>query len=340
MSLSNDRLYTDQGISLIAAFLEKIQATTITAVNETIGKWIWRHQGRFHSGLLVCLSPNGVVDQVISKTEQIAIARRIGLIVLDTHLIYRSDFSVEQIPGAHYPLCLRPSEPDGVYPSFKAIITNTADELQRHLGRMKRVNKPIIAQPFLNLPSLVIHGARTVSGENIGMKSFVVERKFEGVALTLRPARLDPEMRRKCIAFTDAFDLVGNYHFDFLWDPDTDECFFLEINHRFGGTTAKVCACGYDEPAFALRAFGFDVISTDTMRDVTVSNKQALLKFIYYTLTNRMTRLDYPEASKKERILETMGLLLFNTDEIFSFRDIRGTAAFYLGNIKTRLGLK
>jgi len=337
MSLSNNRLYTDQGISLIAAFLEKIQATTITAVNETIGKWILRHEKRFHSGLLVCLSPNRVVDRVISKTEQIAIARRTGLRVLDTYIIHGSDFAVQQIPQAHYPLCLRPSEPDGVYPSFKVIITNTADEMQRHLRKMERVSKPIIAQPFRKLPNLVIHGARTVSGENIGMKAFLVERKFEGVTLTLRRTELDSMLKKRCILFTNLFELVGNYHFEFLYCHETKESYFLEINHRFGGTTAKVFACGYDEPALALKAFGLDTKVSNTIRDVRVSNKQALLKYIYVALKNRLTPLDYPEETKIKRILMALVALLFFKDEVFSFRDIRGAFALYFGNLRKRL---
>jgi carbamoylphosphate synthase large subunit len=169
------------------------------------------------------------------------------------------------------------------------------------------------------------------------MQAFLVERKFEGVTLTIRPTNLDRNLCEKCIAFTDEFGLTGSYHFEFLFDPGTRDTYFLEVNSRLGGTTAKAYACGYDEPLFALQAYGVRCNNQTQLTYTTVSSKQALLKYMYYTLMNRLTLLDYPLESKLARMMRALWGLFVYRDDVFNVRDIPGSLTLYAANLKGKI---
>jgi hypothetical protein len=201
----------------------------------------------------------------------------------------------------------------------------------------------------MHLPNLVVHGARTVDGDSIGLQGFLVERKFEGVTLTIHPANLEKNFLEKCVQFTDYFNVTGNYHFEFLMDKKNNSIFFLELNNRLGGTTAKVFALGYDEPLLALQSYGVLPTSPETgnqrrativhrpLTNVTVSSKQALLKYFYYTIRGRLTLIDYPSEAVLVRIVRTVYGFLRYRDDIFMLRDIKGSMALYFGNLKSKI---
>jgi hypothetical protein len=230
---------------------------------------------------------------------------------------------------------------------------------------MQKIDGPIVAQPFMHLPNLVVHGARTVNGNSIGLQGFLVERKFEGVTLTIRPINVERDFLDKCVQFTDYFNVIGNYHFEFLVDKKNGSSYFLELNNRLGGTTAKVFACGYDEPLLVLQSYGVLPTSPETsdqqpatsnqkpassntqpativhrpLTNVTVSSKQALLKYFYCTVRGKLTPLDYPSEPSLLRIAKTIYGFFRYKDDVFMLRDIRGSLALYLGNLKNTIPL-
>ena len=330
--LPRNDLHTEQGLRAILGFLIKFKASGVACIDENIARWLNDQRVNIPEEIYFWLPPNTMLENVLDKAVQIEAARRTGLTVLPTYLF--SDLEdAEKVAPEDFPICLRPSISGGTSPSFKAKNINSLLELQTFLLSHK-IREPIIGQPFKKLPNLVVHGSRLINGETMGLQGFLVERKFEGVTLTIRPVSLEDEFKEQCIAFTEIMDLVGPYHFEFLFNKDHKDYYFLEINHRFGGTTSKVLACGYDEPAYALQAYGIDIPITETIKNITVSNIKALVKSSLYALTGRLTSLDYPEESKVHRVWFTLKSLILCKDEIFAWDDLQGTIAFYLGKYK------
>jgi hypothetical protein len=335
-SLPREALFTAAGVKIIADFLESYEATGLMCIDEKITVWLNTHRLRFPSRLQWWIPPTATVNRVLSKIDQIETASKVGFDLLPTYYFTPGD-ALPSIPAGHFPLCLRPSQPNSTSPAFKVRNVDSRAEIEVFLNSLETVEDPLIGQPFTNLPNLVVHGARSVSGETFGMSGFLVARKFQGVTLTIRPYELTGEMERKCRAFTDDLGLVGNYHFEFLLDPATGRACFLEVNYRFGGTTAKVMACGYDEPAWAIQSFGVKAVVRLRVKPVTASSKQALVKSLLCALKNELTALDYPVESKLRRVLYSLyGLLVFR-DDILCLDDLKGVFGFYLGNIKTKL---
>ena len=329
--LSREDLYNSRGLSFITQFLEEFGASGLTCIDENIAQWLNREHLQLPDGVALWLPPNEMLQRVLDKVAQIEAARQVGLSVLPTYL-FSGGNSIDKIPADHFPLCLRPSMPGSVKPSFKAFTVASLAELRSHLQTFE-ILAPIIGQPFVQLPNLIVHGARNCFGKIFVVKGFIADRKFEGLALTLRPVMLSEGFLDKCNAFIEKIALVGHYHFDFLVDDQSGEIYFLEINHRFGGTTAKALACGYQEPLYALQAQGIDVSVDASVNHVTVSNIKALCKSALYAMTGRLTSLDYPEESTMKRIWSTLQCLALCRDEVFAWDDLHGTAIFYFGNI-------
>ena len=335
-TLAPEKLYKTDGIQIINEFLIKFKASGIICINERIACWLNDHSRVFPPDVALWLPPNGTIRDLLSKKRQIEIAREVGLDILPTHLINRDETTLNSIALEDFPLCLRPTEGGTVKPAFKVHLAYSPAELKKYIASRQKIEKPIIAQPFMNLPNLVVHGARTTSGETIGLQAFLVERKFEGVTLTIRPVNLERDLRSKCIEFTNRFNLTGNYHFEFLIDKNSGSVYFLELNSRLGGTTAKVYACGYDEPMLALQAYGIKGKAWGKPQDITVSSKEALLKYLYYTLANRLTPLDFPDEPGPIRMFKTLLGLFWYRDDVFNSGDVKGSISFYLGILRVR----
>lgn len=339
-TLPPQKLYTADGIEIISEFVKKFRASGLICVNEGTACWLNGHRQLIPSDVAIWLPPNGTIKNVLSKQRQIKIAREVGFHVLPTYFIDEAGKTISSISPEHFPLCLRPTQEGTVKPVFKVHLVYTPGELKRYIASLQKIEKPIVAQPLMTLPNLVVHGARTISGRTIGVQGFLVERKFEGVTLTICPTDLGKELGKKCIEFTNLFNLVGNYHFEFLVDQNNGSIYFLELNSRLGGTTAKVYASGYDEPLLALQAYGIPGRNQKKISNVVVSSKQALLKYFYYFLKGRLTPLDYPEEPNIIRLMKTTYAFLRYRDDVFTLGDIRGSFALYLGNVKGFLSSK
>ena len=355
VALPSEQLYTPEGIKLINDFLIRFCATGITCISETVACWINDNRGTLPPEVAVWLPSNRTIKDLTSKLNQIEVARKVGFDVLPTYLINENPETSNRIPKSHFPLCLRPDDPATVAPVFKVHLVHSQLELINYVKSMQKMDRPIVAQPFMPLPNLVVHGARTVNGNSIGLQGFLVERKFEGVTLTIRPAHLEKDFLDKCVQFTEVFNLTGNYHFEFLVDRTNGSVYFLELNNRLGGTTAKVFALGYDEPLLALQSYGVLPAPPKTTnqqpatsnkqpstfdyrpKNKIVSSKQALLKYFYYTLRGRLTPLDYPSEPSVVRIAKTIYGFLKYKDDVFTLRDIKGSMALYFGNLKSKI---
>jgi hypothetical protein len=364
VTLPTNKLNTPDGIQIIKEFLIRSCATGITCVAESVACWLNDHRHMFPDEVAIWLPTNETIKNLISKQKQIEIAREIGFKVLPTYLIDKKFETGDHIPREDFPLCLRPDDPASVTPVFKAHLVHSRGDLIEYVKSMRKIDGPIVAQPFMHLPNLVVHGARTVSGDSIGLQGFLVERKFEGVTLTIRPINLKKDFLDKCAEFTNRFNVMGNYHFEFLVDNGNNgSIYFLELNNRLGGTTAKVFALGYDEPLLALQSYGVlptspstinhqpssivqrlktsieqpSTIANRPLTHVTVSSKQALLKYFYCTVRGRLTPLDYPSEPTLIRLAKTTYGFFKYRDDVFMLCDIRGSLALYLANLKNAI---
>lgn len=339
--LSSALLFRDKGILELKGFLEKFEADVLSCVDDKVACWLSDNTAVFDAKPALALPPSGMIRKILSKRFQNQLAAKVGFTVLPEYIIDKYNKESLSIHARHFPLCLRPSESAHVHPGFKVEQVRSSGQLDEFL-RTKDIHEKgaIIAQPYKNLPNLVVHGIRTKTGDVRRLSSFLVEKKFEGVTLTIRPYPVGSGLLDKCAQFVESAGLTGNFHFEFLFDPGTREAFFLEINLRFGGTTAKVLACGYDEPMYALEAYGLSQAGKGIhLKNRIVSNKQALVKYMAKAAAGKLSPLDYPDEPLSGRIAAGIKGLFCFRDEVICLDDWKGSLSLYLGNILAQFNL-
>jgi len=325
-------LGTPLGLAILIDFLKQTNAQALLPFWDPQMIWLAANQESLPPGCKLLSTGTEALERVLSKHLQLPIAQRSGFSILPTWELSRHD-DVSRIDRSAYPICLRPSAPRDVNPSFKVEVLRSPSALDAFLAHRTWGPEPLLAQPFVSLPSAVIHGVRSESGELLALQAFVAPLKFEGISLTLRPLPLDAHIAECCRKFVDEAGVTGPFHFDLLYSVGNRGFYYLEINVRLGGTTDKVCTLGFDEPLLALSAYGFDVqVRPYCPANGRIAiNRKALLKHITSLARGNLSPLDYPFSSPVRHLLLSLGSFLWGRDSIASLRDLRGTWFFYLG---------
>ena len=331
---------TEPGISHIGVILDRYQDVSLTTISESMAGWLALNRNELTSCTHLLLQDKEDVTRILSKEHQAEAAKKAGLALLDTYYLTGEAQILSSIRKEDYPLCIRPSGPGSVRPSFKVEIVPDRTSLETFMAHRTYAGQGIMAQPFLNVPNLVVHGSRSLDGQTIGLQGFLVERKFEGLTLTIRPFDLPGHFLSKCVKFTEIMGIYGPYHFEFLYDRATETNWFLEVNARLGGTTAKVYALGYDEPGYLLQAWGCPVAVKNQVRNRTAASKLALLKYLLFTLKGKMTPLDYPQNEGRiQRVMMAIKGLVLYADDILGLKDVKSALSMYLGSLRGKFGL-
>ncbi len=318
------------GLQRILDYARRVHADSIVALSERHIRWLAAERHFIEPHFKLLLPSLESLNLLRTKEGQIDLAKQSGLAVLPTHLL-RSAGDVASIPAEDYPVCLRPSDAEGVHPSFKVEICSLPSELRARIAGLQ-IQQPLIAQPFKILPNLLVHMARSESGAILRQSAFLVDRKFEGLALRLRRTDLSPALAAKLADYSRRANLIGPFHFDLLYDPGRNEEIFLEVNPRLGGTTDKVLWFGHDEAALCFDAYGFVLppsLRSFSARRSTVVNKRTIVKHLLYCLSSRLGPLDYPDCGAFHSALASLRDLVLARDSVWDWKDWRGSVAFH-----------
>ncbi|MDY0131691.1 MAG: hypothetical protein RBR53_03390 [Desulforegulaceae bacterium] len=334
--IPQDLVFSDKGIELIKESLNEQRKYFLISTSEKISGWLYKSETLGDGFFEVLFSEN--MDNILSKTKQLETARKSGLNLLPTFYITKDKKSYSTIPESNYPLCLRPSELDSVKPGFKVLIIKNQDEMENYIKGLEKLNSHLLAQPFMDVPNLVVHGSMDKLGNVFGLEGFIVKNKFEGVSLTIQKYKIDKSLKEKCKKFVQSMDVYGPFHFEFLYDEVKNKNWFLEINNRMGGTTAKVFSLGYDEPAYILKSMGVNISADLKISSEVSSNKAGLIKYLLNIISNRLSPLDYSDKSLKiEKIVFALKGLFFFKDDILSLKDLKSISSFYKALIYEKL---
>ena len=319
------RLSTPEGLARIVEYAASVGAGVLAADISVDRGYLIEHRAALEKTCrLVAPTADGRAIEG-DKVRQIELARAVGFPVLPTWLL-RCPADLDAIPDEAFPICVRPQNLR-LSPWFKVLVMHDRAALRVRLEATDFAGTAIIAQPFLNVPNLKVHGVRSVSGEILALRAFCVSRKFQGVTLSLQPARLPDAIAQSSREFVERCGVVGCFQFDLLWSQDA--AYFLEINPRPGGTTDKVRWLGFDEPSLTLAAYGFRGPAEQPPAPApafrTVVSKRTVLKHIAAAARNELTELDYPGGSRLRHILQSCRELVWAKDSVFDWRDLRGS---------------
>ncbi len=324
-------LYDSKGIQWINQIARQVDAQAIAAVSDSLNLWLSRSRSNDVLEPVPLTSGPIVLENLSSKEYQNRLARKHGLTVLDSWYMTCPD-DVSSIPENAYPVCIRPSDPNLIRPSFKALVCDDPIQLASIVRSRTSMEGPIIAQSYKDCPNMVLCMARDKKGKVGITASFLVEKKFQGFALKLSAFQLPEHILQKAVGLVEEIGIAGVLHFDFLYQDN--ELYFLEINARLGGVTDKVYKLGYDEPRYAVNSF-FDTGETAGAMKFSgkyqaVVNKKAVLKYLLFSLLGKNERIDYPRLSKGKHLTGAVHDLFMVKDSMFDAADLKGYFWFYL----------
>jgi hypothetical protein len=331
-TIPHEQVGTPAGFTRVCEFLERTRAQALLPFWDPQMEWLAENQHLLPAGCRLLCSAKPTLKRIQAKHDQIEIARRSGFEILPTWEL-ESIQDIAAIDPTAFPVCLRPSVPMNVQPRFKVEVLPSAAELRAFLANRTWGPEPLIVQPFSLLPTIVVHGIRSESGEMLALEAFLPAMRFEGISLELLPLRLDYRLAQSCRKFADEADITGPFHFDLLYCAENSTCYYLEVNARLGGTTDKVVKMGFAEPLLALAAYGFDVnIPKYRFRGSRpIVNRRALLKHLRALSKGYLSPLDFP-VGRLRHVCLSLRSLLWDRDSIASARDLRGTWYFYFGS--------
>ncbi len=325
---------TPAGIERILRVVRRVGAQAVHTVDEGTQLWLARHRSRFEPACRI-LSPSAdMLEALLKKSVQISLARKSGFSLLPTWEV-SSLADAELVPPAAFPVCLRPSEINCVQPTFKAKVIARPADLNAFLTSLRRQTAPLLVQPYVLGPNVVVHGVRSIDGRMLGLRSFLAYRKSRGFAVSLRPFDLPSSVRSACVAFVEQANIVGPFHFDLLQSARNGDIHFLEINVRLGGTSGKAMHLGHDEPILTLRSFGVDTPVEPpplTANGDSVTGKRLALAHLLDTISQHGDPLSYPRTSWWRDVKSAAWEILSVHDGFFTWSDFRGTLWYLLQN--------
>lgn len=321
---------TKENITSIGNECSALGVAAIAALSEQVALKLWEHQqdGGFPQTYLLLNQPE-LYAAMESKLYQSHLAEKAGLPVLPTmELAIGMETANLQTDHA---MVLRPDIARSVRPMFKAQMVFNRQDAQAFLATLHTSDSKIVAQPFVAGPNLIIHGSRAVDGSWDHHEAYLTEIKFKGLAVSLKPYPLDPKLLDACRRFETATDINGVFHYDFVVDEPSGNTFFLEVNPRLGGTTAKVYAAGYDEPSMLVAAHLPSLLtplaSAKKSRRKAIS-RIAAVKCALAASRHPLSTMDYPASSRSTVISSVFRGMLTYSDEVFSFSEILGDLAY------------
>lgn len=323
-SLSWSQIGSDAGLDRIAAFARSVNADAIATIDEFSLLWLARNRDRFEPHCRILASPATSIERLLEKSEQTSLARQAGFQLLESWLLH-SPADAGLIRAAAFPVCLRPTYINSVEPPFKARRIASPQDLRDFVAATTWRDHPLLAQPFRFGPNLVLHGVRTPSGVFLALQGFRAYRKYSGFALSLERCDLPGSVMDAARRFADLATIDGPFHFDLLESDGV--IYFLEVNFRMGGTTAKVVRLGYDEPMLALAAYGLRPPLTPPPLPAArrVTGKRMLLGQALSALRRPAGDMDFPQRSRAWTLATALREFLTVPDALLSRRDFRGS---------------
>jgi predicted ATP-grasp superfamily ATP-dependent carboligase len=313
---------TVAGLETIHRFVKKVHADALLTTDDFSLTWLGKNRAAFEPACRLMIPQAEVLEPMLDKAHQIELARQCGFDLLPTWSLTSSD-AIAGIPDAAFPVVIRPSLNDSARPIFKALLMNTRKELSRVYTSTQWSRDPIV-QPFRLGPNYVLHGVRAESGEMLAMQLFKAYRKYRGFTTSIMPVHMSAGLERTARRFVEAAGLTGPFHFDLLGSDSDDRLYFLEINCRLGGTTAKVMQLGFDEPGLLMEAFnlhGPEPLTVQRVYSKTTNISLNLLQALD-ALRNRRDPLAYPQPPRIRTMIAAIWEALTVHDGLLQLHDL------------------
>jgi hypothetical protein len=326
-------------VARLARALSEHRVDALTCVSEPISVALWDCRDQLPARVrLVSVRPEQA-RVLASKWFQLELARSCGLQTLPAWRFAPGETArAGDVPIDAFPLVLRPDIATQANPPFKLRVVDSADALRVCLDALVPGSSPVVAQPLVTGPNLLVHGWRAADGRWGGHVAFRVEVKHGGLTVLMRPVELPAEVARGCREMESQLRLTGVFHHEFILDEARGLCCHLDLNPRLGGTTGKALAAGYDEPLALVATLQAEPMPRlrflRTLRPAGALHQAA--RALLAALRGSSTSADYPYPDRRLVVRRLLGFAFSGSDELLRLAALRSLLGFGLYQVMGR----
>lgn len=313
-------LDSPEGAARVAALLRQEGAAGVTALTAPIMRAALRRADTLGGTCDLWLPQPAALAVAVSRGRQIQLAREVGLDVPATFAV-RMDATA--VPAARFPVVVRSDDPAAA----PTVCLRRPSALAALLAHRAAPVPPLLVQPLLSGPLVIVHGCRDRSGTPFALEAFLAPRTFRGQPLSLRHTTLPPALAARCAALADAWDATGPFRMTFLRADGTD--WFLGLAPGLGASGAMAWRLGYDAPRHLLTAYGAlprprAAPPPETGKAVA---RGRILRHAAALLAGRTTPLDQPARRPLRALAADAADLVTGLGAALDITDLRGSLA-------------
>jgi hypothetical protein len=139
--------FKPEGLQIISNFLNEFDASGLIAVSEEISCWLYENKTKLPQTIKLWANNSDALRKLLLKEGQILMAKEAGFDVLPTYIVLRTE-DIESIDPDKYPLCLRPSDPFAIIPTFKVQYIANKQQFIDFLGKIEKLRNPSLHSLF------------------------------------------------------------------------------------------------------------------------------------------------------------------------------------------------
>ena len=233
-----------------AALVIPISDAAVSALNDN------RHY--FLGTAPLALPHSDSVTRVLDKRENLVMARMLGVPCPREYKL-RSRFQArELIATLGFPIVLKNPTPDSADSRnplpFRVSMARDASELEELLDIVEESDTQPICQQFVRGDGICVC-TFAIEGEVVASHSYVSRRRstHEGIAREI--IELDSTLAEYSRLMIEALQWTGVAHMQFLVNPKTGECGYMETNGRFWASTQGSINAGWDFPQWVYQYY-------------------------------------------------------------------------------------
>jgi len=235
----------------VAALAKQHDAELVIPITDAALTALNENRSCFDGQQCVALPPYAAVVNVLDKRQNLAMAESLGVPCPQRYDLRRREDVPDMVGTLGFPIVLKDPGPGDLPPErplpFRIAIAEDRTELDRLLDQVDACDvTPLFQQRIVGASICICMFA--IEGELIASHSYTSYRRSTREGIAREIIELDPVLAEYSRQMIKELRWTGVAHTQFLVNPETGTCAYMETNGRFWASTQGSFNAGWDFP--------------------------------------------------------------------------------------------
>jgi len=235
----------------IARISEMIGATLVIPITDAALVALDEHRDHLPATVPLALPGRDAIAGILDKRRNLAMAHDLGVPCPREYAFSSRAQTADMIATLGFPLVVKDPTPNTLELEnplpFRVAIARDEPELEKLLDIVDRSDAEPLFQEYVrgdvvNICSLAI------GGEIVAIHAYVSRRRSAHEGIARETIELNPRLAEYAKLMLQELRWTGVAHMQFLVDPATGDCGYMETNGRFWASTQGSINAGWDFP--------------------------------------------------------------------------------------------